>query len=92
MHRALFADQQHLEFEDLIARAERLELDVERVREELKTEKYLERVREDFRTGVQNGVFGTPTLFINGIRHNSPIDYETLTEALNKAKQATPAE
>jgi protein-disulfide isomerase len=92
MHRALFADQQHLEFEDLIARAERLELDVERVREELKTEKYLERVREDFRTGVQNGVFGTPTLFINGIRHNSAIDYETLTEALNKAKQATPAE
>lgn len=91
MHQLLFEDQQALEWKDFVARAERLGLDIARFEGELKSEKYLERVREDFRTGVQNGVFETPTVFINGIRHNSAIDYETLTEALNKAKQTTAA-
>lgn len=92
MHRLLFENQQALEWKDLVGRAERLSLDIERFEDELKSEKYLEHVREDFRTGVQNGVFGTPTVFINGIRYNSVIDYEKLTEAVKNARQTANAE
>jgi protein-disulfide isomerase len=92
MHDSLFENQQALELKDLTSRAERLELDVARFQDELNSEKYLERVRDDFRIGVQNGVFGTPTIFINGIRHNAAADYKSLTEALNKAKRGGAAE
>jgi protein-disulfide isomerase len=43
---------------------------------------YEPRVREDFMSGVRSGVNGTPTFFINGIRHDGPWDADTLTEAL----------
>jgi protein-disulfide isomerase len=84
MHDLLFENQQALEFDDLVARAERLQLDVERFREDLKSERFLERVRSDFKAGVQNGVFSTPGIFINGIRHNDGADYETLMGAIER--------
>jgi protein-disulfide isomerase len=84
MHEALFEDQNALEQNDLVARAQRLALDVERFQDDLKTEKFLDRVRGDFRTGVQNGVFSTPGIFLNGIRHNDAADYETLTAAIEQ--------
>ena len=55
MHTLLFERQQALRTKDLIRYAEELTLDVERFRDELKNEKYSERVRSDFVAGVQNG-------------------------------------
>jgi protein-disulfide isomerase len=88
MHEALFADQDALEFDDLVARAETLNLDIDRFKEDLKTERFLDRVRTDFRTGVQNGVFSTPGIFLNGIRHNENWDYATLREAIERQLEA----
>src|SRR5262249_45818721 len=65
MHTLLFERQQALTTKDLIRYAGELALDVERFRHELKIETYNERVRDDFRAGVQNGVYGTPGLFLN---------------------------
>lgn len=90
MHDLLFKNQQALEFDDLVGYAGRLSLDVERFRDELKSEKYLERVRSDFRSGVQNGVFGTPTIFLNGIRHNDGADYKTLSAAIARTRDEQP--
>lgn len=78
MHDLLFANQSALTINDLYKYAERLSLDTRRFREELKQRIYEDRVREDFRRGVANGVFGTPGLFINGIRHDSPLDLDSL--------------
>jgi len=39
-------------------------------------------------SGVRSGVNGTPTFFVNGIRHDGPWDAETLTEALMAATHA----
>jgi protein-disulfide isomerase len=63
IHTLLFERQNALRTKDLVRYAEELALDGDRLREELKNEKYSERVRADFLAGVQNGVYGTPGLF-----------------------------
>jgi protein-disulfide isomerase len=78
MHTALFERQPALRTKDLILYAEELALDVERFRDELKNETYSERVRADFLAGVQNGVYGTPGLFLNGVRYDGEWGQESL--------------
>ncbi len=82
MHTLLFERQQALRTKDLIRYAEELTLDVERFRRELKNETYSERVRADFLAGVQNGVYGTPGLFLNGVRYDAEWDKESLRSHL----------
>jgi protein-disulfide isomerase len=40
-------------------------------------------------SGVRSGVNGTPTFFINGVRHDGPWDEPTLLEALQVAAMAS---
>src|ERR1700681_568038 len=82
MHTLLFERQQALRTKDLIRYAEELALDVERFRKELKDKTYNERVRADFRAGVQNGVYGTPSLFLNGVRYDGEWGKESLRSLL----------
>jgi protein-disulfide isomerase len=82
MHTLLFERQNALRPKDLIRYAEELALDVDRFREELKNEKYSERVRADFLAGVQNGVYGTPGLFLNGVRYDGEWGKESLRSLL----------
>lgn len=83
MHDLLFANQKALATKDLYRYAERLSLDVKRFREELKNRTYEGRVREDFRRGVANGVYGTPGLFINGVRDNGALDAKSILAKLD---------
>lgn len=78
MHDSLFENQGALTLKDLRAYAERLSLDVQRFREELNNRRYEDRVREDFRRGVANGVYGTPGLFIDGVRYDGGLDVDSL--------------
>ena len=41
-------------------------------------ETHSQRVRADFLAGVQNGVSGTPGLFLNGVRYDGEWDKESL--------------
>jgi protein-disulfide isomerase len=82
MHDALFEHQRALDDRHLVQYAQALELDHERLQRELASHAYAGRVRDDFRSGVRSGVNGTPTFFINGVRHDDAWDVETLTEAL----------
>ena len=52
---------------------------------EMEAGTYLERVREDFRSGVRSGVNGTPSFFINGMRHDGPFDLGSLLAAIEEA-------
>jgi len=78
MHDLLFANQNALATKDLYKYAERLSLNVQRFQEELKRRTYEDRVREDFRRGVANGVYATPGLFINGLRYDGALDETSL--------------
>jgi formate-nitrite transporter family protein len=82
MHELLFENQNALTKGDLLHYAERLGLDLEQFRRDLDEHVYEDRVREDFRRGVQNGVYGTPGLFIDGVRYGGSLDHESLRREL----------
>jgi protein-disulfide isomerase len=85
MHDLLFAHQDHLALSDLVGYAGALGLDLDRFASELESGAHSARVREDFLSGVRSGVNGTPTFFVNGIRHNGGYDTESLLEAIGSA-------
>lgn len=82
MHDRLYEHQNELAPPQLIAYARRLSLDTGKFEDELSRHVYMPRVREDFMGGVRGGVNGTPTFFINGVRHDESYDFKTLLEAV----------
>ena len=66
-------------------------VDPEGIAEALAAERYAVGVRLSFMSGVRSGVNGTPTFFINGVRHRGPWDEETLAEAIEAAEGASRA-
>ena len=85
MHDVLYENQQALEAENLIEYGSALGLDMRRFTKEMNEHLYAPRVREDFRSGVRSGVNGTPTFFINGVRHNGSYDLRSMLTALKEA-------
>jgi protein-disulfide isomerase len=85
MHDLLFENQRHLDTQSLLAYARSLGLDLQRFGADLTQQTYAERVRQDFLSGVRSGVNGTPTFFVNGIRHNGGYDPESLLAAIRGA-------
>jgi protein-disulfide isomerase len=85
MHDLLFADQERLAIPDLLVRARTLHLDLERFEDDLATHRHAPHIQEDFMSGVRSGVNGTPTFFVNGIRHDGGFDYPTLLAAVRQA-------
>jgi len=85
MHTVLFENQDALEDKDLIAYARELDLDIARFRDDLTNRKYELRVKQDLLSGIDSGVNGTPTFFINGFRYDGPPD--VLTEVLHEVAE-----
>jgi protein-disulfide isomerase len=65
-----------------------LNLDLPRFTSELARHTYAPRVREDLMSGVRSGVNGTPTFFINGVRHDGSYDLDSLLDAIEGAMMA----
>ena len=82
MHDRLFENQNALDDEHLVQYAVALGLDESRFVSELAGHVHAARVREDFMGGVRSGVNGTPTFFINGVRHDGPFDLGALLAAI----------
>ena len=85
MHDVLYENQARLRDPDLRGYAENLGLDLERFDRELVEHVHAARVREDFMSGVRSGVNGTPTFYINGVRHDDSYDAEVLLDALERS-------
>jgi protein-disulfide isomerase len=60
-------------------------------RPELAAHVHAPRVREDVLSGARSGVNGTPTFFINGVRHDGSYDLATMLEALEAALERVPS-
>jgi protein-disulfide isomerase len=87
MHDHLYENQRHLGDDDLRSYADALELELELFDKELSEHVHADRVYEDFMSGVRSGVNGTPTFFINGLRHDDSYGPEALLPALERAAE-----
>jgi protein-disulfide isomerase len=92
MHDTLMAHQGELDLDDVHRYAEELELDADRLEDEVRTRVYLERVAEDVESADSSGVSGTPTFFVNGRRHHGVYDIEALTAAIARARKIAEVE
>jgi protein-disulfide isomerase len=54
--------------------------------EDLHRREYNERVSEDVASADSSGVAGTPSFFINGLRHRGAYDVDTLSAAVRAAR------
>jgi protein-disulfide isomerase len=85
MHDMLFENQHALDDPHLVAYASALGLDTTKFVRDRVERTYAPRVRADFVSGVRSGVNGTPTFFINGIRHDGSYDYPVMLAAIQAA-------
>ena len=83
MHRLLFDHTHHLDDATLTFCAATLRLDIPLFLSDLEQHVYARRVREDFESGLESGVCSTPTLYINGVRHDDYGDVDTLLTAMD---------
>ena len=85
MHDALYEHQKALDDQHLQEHAKAVGLDLGVFEDALAQHTAAPRVREDFLSGVRSGVNGTPTFFINGLRHDDSYDFETMLAAIEQA-------
>ena len=85
MHDTLFENQDALEPEDLVTYAAELGLEPAQFAQELQSGAHAPRVQDDFLSGVRSGVNGTPTFFVNGVRHDDSWEEEGLILAIKDA-------
>jgi protein-disulfide isomerase len=86
MHDLLLDHQEALDFRDLVGYAEQLGLDVERFEDDLRTREGAGRIAQDVDSADLSGVSGTPTFFVNELRHYGAYDIATLSAAVKAAR------
>jgi NhaA family Na+:H+ antiporter len=84
MYDLLYGQEQPLTEKDARAFAEALGLDMARFERDLAGDGAARRVEEDLTGGKSNGVTGTPTLFIDGLRYDGAWDFYSMLEALER--------
>jgi len=92
MHAWLFENQRLIEPDSLLHGAQRVGLDPGVVLKELNERQYSDRIRADFVGGIHSGVNGTPTFFINDLRHDGGYSEADLLAAVDEAAAAWPTE
>ena len=82
MHDLLFSNQNRLRDRNLAGYAESLGLPGDAVIREA-AQPYGDKIAADFYSGVDSGVLGTPTLFINGRQYAGRVDLPSLQAAVS---------
>jgi protein-disulfide isomerase len=82
MHDGLFENQDRLGLPLLFALVGALGLSELELRAALANGTYAPKVRSDFLGGVRSGVNGTPSFFVNGVRHDGTYAFDELVAAI----------
>ena len=88
-HDLLFKDHNRLNDEKIKEIAKKLELDEQEFEKKTADPQIVQKIRQDYMDGVNAGVSGTPTLFINGklLRNRSMEGFkEIIDKELGKAR------
>ncbi|HEX6509769.1 MAG TPA: DsbA family protein [Chloroflexota bacterium] len=89
MHDYLYEHQGALDERHLAEYARILSLDAVGFERELDGHAEHSRIEDDLESGLESGVMGTPTFFINGVRYDGSYDIDSMREALLAAEQAS---
>jgi protein-disulfide isomerase len=84
-HDHLFAHQDALTVDDLVAYARALGLNADRIRQALDAGTYRARVNAIKQGGEQSGVNSTPSFFINGQLYTGPHELDAMLKAVRAA-------
>ncbi len=74
MHKTLFDHQDALDDASLLSYAGSLRLDTARFESAMTEHTYRDHVQADLLSAMESGARGTPTFFIDGLRHDGPVD------------------
>jgi protein-disulfide isomerase len=88
MHTSMFTNQHDLSIGNIVELAKELKLDTKRFVKDLDSIALSDKVQKDFLGGVESGVTGTPTLFVNGIRYKGELNIEALLLFVHDLKGA----
>jgi NhaA family Na+:H+ antiporter len=84
MHDLVFDRELPIGPSDLVELARQIGLDGDRFARDLEDDQVRARIEQDLEDGRQNGVIGTPTLFVDRVRYDGAWDYHSLLEALER--------
>jgi protein-disulfide isomerase len=90
MHEHLFEHQKALEKADLHQYAIDLGLQPEQFEHDRTSPEVARRIERDLASGERSGVEGTPTFYVNGVRHDGPFDVDSLRSAIAAASTRAP--
>src|ERR687887_2837296 len=84
MHNYLFEHQKVLDDAHLLEYAQKVGLDIHKFKDDMSRHVYSPLIEESLKGGIDSGVEGTPTFFINGSRYEDSFDLKTFSEILQK--------
>jgi protein-disulfide isomerase len=85
MHDYLFEHQKALDDNHLLEYAQKVGLNVDRFKKEMSGHVYAPLINKSLKSGIDSGVEGTPTFFINGQRYEDSWDLDTLSSFLKES-------
>ena len=84
MHDYLFEHQKALDDDHLLQYAQKIELDIHKFKDDVSRHVYALLIEESLKDGIDSGVEGTPTFFINGVRYEDSFDLKTFSETIQR--------
>jgi len=88
MHRLLYRSPQDLTSELFLSLAQQLGLDLEKFKQDMHNPATIQKIEQDFQSGIRSGVNGTPCFYINSVRYDEDPSYDSLLNALKQANIA----
>jgi protein-disulfide isomerase len=85
MHDYLFEHQKALDDHHLLEYAQKVGLDIEKFKQEMSGHVYASLINKSLKNGIDSGVEGTPTFFVNGVRYEDSWDLDTFSSILEKS-------
>jgi protein-disulfide isomerase len=64
--------------------AQKVGLDIERFKKDMSGHVYAPLIDDSLKTGIDSGVEGTPTFYINGVRYEDSWDLQTFSETIKR--------
>ena len=85
MHDYLFEHQKALDDSHILEYAQKVGLeDIRKFKDDVSRHIYAPLIEESLKGGIDSGVEGTPTFFINGVRYEDSFDLKTFSKTLQK--------